>query len=160
MKSIEIDLFLSDEIINSIAQAIKTKIRELEGNLVKLKAYADLINNELDTEQVKQILKLESFEEERNEITIESITKATAKFYNIALADLRSKSRGKDVANARFVAMFLCRKIVKAKQQDIGRYFGGRDHSSVIHAIKTIADRIKKEPALTQELYQIESELC
>lgn len=159
-KAIEIDLFLSDEIINSIAQAIKTNIRELEGNLVKLKAYADLINNELDTEQVKQILKLESFEEERNEITIESITKATAKFYNIALADLRSKSRGKDVANARFVAMFLCRKIVKAKQQDIGRYFGGRDHSSVIHAIKTISDRIKKEPALTQELYQIESELC
>lgn len=159
-KAIEIDLFLSDEIINSIAQAIKTNIRELEGNLVKLKAYADLINNELDTEQVKQILNLDSFEEERNEITIETITKVTAKFYNIALADLRSKSRGKDVANARFVAMFLCRKIVKSKQQDIGRYFGGRDHSSVIHAIKTISDRIKKEPALTQELYQIESELC
>lgn len=159
-KAIEIDLFLSDEIITTIAQAIKTNIRELEGNLVKLKAYADLINNELDTEHVKQILNLDSFEEERNEVTIESITKATAKFYNIALADLRSKSRGKDVANARFVAMFLCRKMIKAKQQDIGRFFGGRDHSSVIHAIRTITERLKSEPALTQEIFQIESELC
>jgi len=58
------------------------------------------------------------------------------------------------------VAMFLCRKIIKSKQQDIGRFFGGRDHSSVIHAIRTISERIKKEPSLTQELYQIESDLC
>ena len=92
-------------------------------------------------------------------ITIEHITRATAHFYKITLADIKSKTRTQKITNARHVAMFLSQKIIGAKLQEIGRYFSGRDHTSVMHAIKKVKASMEKDLALSRQVLEIENSL-
>ena len=141
-----------------IASKIKTNIRELEGSLVRLKAVSELMNVEIEIDLVKEQLMLPNGDSEKN-ITIEHVAKATAQYFRIPLADLKSKGRSQDITKARHIAMYLSRKIANAKQQEIGAFFGGRDHSSVIHAVNTIAEKIKVEPTISKDINAIESNL-
>jgi chromosomal replication initiator protein len=155
-KAFELDLYLQDDILTLIAHSIKTNIRELEGSLVKLSAYADVMNVEVDTEMVKDILGLSSEDVERK-ITLDIVAKATSLHFKIPVPDLKSKARTKDIVNARFVAMYLSRKIVNATQEEIGKFYGGRDHSSVVHAERTIKDKILTDVSLSRDLVTIEN---
>ncbi len=158
-KAQEIDLFTSDEIINYIASHIKNNIRELEGSLIRLKAYSEIQKTEIEIELAKEILALGDLTD-RNEITLDSIAKATAQYYRVQLADLKSKIRNKETTNARHVAMYLTRKKLQIQFQEIGHYFGGRDHSSVIHAVNSIADELKNNNQnLSKDLNSIENSL-
>ena len=157
-KAYELDLYLQDDILTLIANSIKTNIRELEGSLVKLCAYADVMNVEVDTEMVKDILGLSSSEVERK-ITLDIVAKATSQHFKIPVPDLKSKARTKDIVNARFVAMYLSRKIVNATQEEIGRFYGGRDHSSVVHAERTIKEKMINDISLSRDLITIENTL-
>ena len=157
-KAQEIDLFASDEIINYIASHIKNNIRELEGSLIRLKAYSEIQKTEIEFELAKEILALSDLTE-KNEITLESIAKATAQYYRIQLADLKSKIRNKETTNARHVAMYLTRKKLQIQFQEIGFFFG-RDHSSVIHAVKSIEEELKNNNQnLSKDLNSIENSL-
>lgn len=153
-----LDLYVTEDVLTLIASRIKTNIRELEGSLVRLKAVSELMNVEIEIDLVKEQLMLPNGESEK-EITIESVAKATAQYFRVPLADLKSKGRNQDITKARHVAMYLARKIVNAKQQEIGAYFGGRDHSSVIHAVNTISDKVKTDSALSRDINAIESNL-
>ena len=157
-KAQELDLYLQDDILNLIACSVKSNIRELEGALVRLSAFSDVMKIEIDTEMAKSVLKLNDSEQERK-ITLDNIVKATAQYYKIHVADLKSKARQKEIANARFVAMYLSRKIARATQQDIGIFYGGRDHSSVVHAEKSIVRRLATEIELSKDIIAIESNL-
>lgn len=155
-KAYDLDLFLSDDILTLIATSIKSNIRELEGSLVRLSAFADVMKVEIDTEMVKDLLGLENFQESKK-ITLDDIAKATSGYFKIPLADLKSKARNKEIARARHIAMYLQRKVIHATQQDIGRFFGGRDHTSVIHGVNKITDQLKTDVNLSRDLIQIES---
>lgn len=154
----ELDLFINEDVLTRIASRIKNNIRELEGSLVKLKAYVDVMNVELDLNLVDELLGLKSGESTK-ELTIESIAKATAQYYRLPLADLKSKARTKNIVKARHVAMYLARKLTNITQEETGDYFGGKDHSSVIHAEKTIAKNVKTDASLAKDLNTIETNL-
>ncbi|MEA9354793.1 chromosomal replication initiator protein DnaA [Bacteriovorax sp. PP10] len=153
-----LDLYINEDVLTLIASRIKTNIRELEGSLVRLKAVSELMNVEIEVDLVKEQLMLPNSENEK-EITIESVAKATAQYFRLPLADLKSKGRNQDITKARHVAMYLARKVVNAKQQEIGAYFGGRDHSSVIHAVNTISEKVKTDSSLSKDINAIESNL-
>lgn len=157
-KAKELDLYLSEDILNLIATSIRSSIRELEGALVKLHAYSQFMEIDFDYETVKDFLQL-SAPEDAKVVTQETIAKATSQYYKIPLADLKSKSRIKEVAKARHVAMYLARKILNHTFDEIGKYFGGRDHSSVVHAEKTVVEKLKTDSALSKDLNYIENNL-
>lgn len=153
-----LDLYVTEDVLTLIASRIKTNIRELEGSLVRLKAVSELMNVEIEIDLVKEQLMLPNSEDEK-EISIEHVAKATAQYFRIPLADLKSKGRSQDITKARHIAMYLARKVVNAKQQEIGAFFGGRDHSSVIHAVNTIAEKVKTDSTLSKDINAIESNL-
>ena len=153
-----LDLYINEDVLTLIASRIKTNIRELEGSLVRLKAVSELMNVEIEVDLVKEQLMFPNSENEK-EITIESVAKSTAQYFRVPLADLKSKGRNQDITKARHVAMYLARKIVNAKQQEIGAFFGGRDHSSVIHAVNAISEKVKTDSSLSKDINAIESNL-
>jgi chromosomal replication initiator protein len=157
-KAYELDLFISDDIISTIANNIKTSIRELEGSLIKLSAYSEVMKVDIDMEMVKELLVLNDNTGDKR-ITLEHITRTTAQFYKITLADIKSKTRTKQITNARHIAMYLSQKVINSKLQEIGKYFSGRDHTSVMHAIKKVKSSLKTDLALSRQIVEIENSL-
>lgn len=157
-KALEIDLFLTDDIIELIAKNIKTNIRELEGSLVQLFAYSSINNIDIDIDIAKEQLRLSDTPEEKI-LTIEDIAKISGDYFGVSIEELQSKSRLKEIATARHMAMYLCYDIVKATQKEIAEYFGGRDHTTVLHAIKKIKDGIKNNPEILKQYHQIKGQL-
>lgn len=157
-KAYELDLYLAEDILNLIACHVKNSIRELEGSLVKLSAFSEMMKVDIDTEMVKEILMLKDLDMDKK-VTLDQVAKASSQYFKIPVADLKSKARTKDIANARFVAMYLSRKIVNATQEEIGNFYGGRDHSSVVHAEKTISKRLETDIGLSRDVLTIESKL-
>lgn len=157
-KANELDLYLPEDVLNMIATSIKSSIRELEGNLVKLSAYADFANQDLDCDMVKELLRL-SPEEDQLRLTIEAINKATCQYYKVSTADVKSKSRSQNITKARHVSMYLCRKLLSNTQEEIGRFFGNRDHTSVIHAVTKVTTKLKEDSELSKDIILIESNL-
>lgn len=155
-KAIERDIFLDDDVVNFIATYIKGNIRELEGSLVKLGAYSEIMKVDIDLEIAKQQLGLsESYDYKI--ITIDSIAKEVASYFKIPIGDLRSKSRLKDITYARHIAMYMSHKITKTTLEEIGDFYGKRDHTSVIHGIKKIERLIKEDSQLSKVIFEIES---
>jgi chromosomal replication initiator protein len=157
-KALGLDLYLSDDILTSIATSIRSNIRELEGSLIKLSAFSDVMKMDIDMEMVKDILKLSNYEEAKT-ITLEEIAKITSSHYRIPVTDLKSKARSKEITKARHIAMYLSRKIIHCTQQEIGKFFGGRDHTSVIHALNKITAQLKIDVGLSRDIIQIENNL-
>ncbi len=157
-KAIEKDIYLDDDVINLIASCVKTNVRELEGKLVKLGAYSDLMNVDIDLEIAKEQLNLSEGIDDKI-ITVESITKSVANYFKLALGDIKGKSRKKEVALARHISMYMSHKILKKTLEEIGEYFDNRDHSTVIHGIKKVQNLIKEGSKVSQQIYEIESRL-
>ena len=131
-------LSLPDNVVLFIASKIKSNIRELEGSLVRLTALSSLrgepISLSLAQEAIKNII-----EEEDRSVTIEIIQKVVADYYNMRVADLKSKSNTRNIAVPRQVAMYLCKILTKASLPEIGREFGGKHHTTVLHSINKIS---------------------
>ncbi len=158
-KAIERDVYLSDDVVTLIAKCIKSNIRELEGCLIKLGAVTSILKVDIDLEVAKEHLKLNEELENQKNLTIESLARHVAHFYKIPLGDLRGKTRTKEVAHARQIAIYLISKLIKPTLKENGQFFSGRDHSTVLHAIKTVADRLKFDTQLAQQLLDIEKQL-
>jgi chromosomal replication initiator protein len=157
-KALEKDIYLDDQIINLIANSVKSSVRELEGKLVKLGAYSDLMNVDIDIEIAKQQLNLENINNEKL-INADSITKSVSNYFSLPVGDIRGKTRKKEITLARHIAMYMIHKFAKITLEDIGKYFDGRDHSTVIHGIKKINDMIKQDSRVSQQIYEIETKL-
>lgn len=158
-KAVEKDVYLSDDVVNLVAKCVKNNIRELEGCLIKLGAVTSILKVDIDLEVAKEHLKLNEELENQKNLTIESITKTVANYYKIPVGDIRGKAKTKEVALPRQVAMYLVSKMLKPTLKDNGHYFSGRDHSTVLHAIKTISDRMKTDGLLAQQVLDIEKQL-
>lgn len=129
-----------DEVIFFIASHVKSNIRELEGALLRVMAYSNLNQREIDMDLTKEALKNILTGNHKKIITIPYIQKVVAKFYDIKVDDFKSRRRTKNVAFPRQIAMYLSREMTEASLPAIGQEFGGRDHTTVIHA----CDKIKK----------------
>jgi chromosomal replication initiator protein len=135
---------ISADIAEFIANSITSNIRELEGALIRLLAYSSLNGKELNVELAKQVLK-DVIKNGCREITIGEIRKKVAQNFSLSEESLCSKRKTQEIALARQVAMYLSRNLTKASLKTIGMEFGGRDHSTVIHACGMIADNLKKD---------------
>jgi chromosomal replication initiator protein len=128
---------LPDNVAMYIASRIKSNIRELEGSLIRLLAYASLTGRPLTIELAREVLRNVLDHDERA-LTIEQIQKFVAEYYQLKLNDLKSRNNSKSVAMPRQIAMYLCKMLTHASLPEIGRSFGGKHHSTVIHSIKKI----------------------
>jgi chromosomal replication initiator protein len=134
---------LPDNVAMYMATRIKTNIRELEGSLIRLIAYASLTSRPLTIELAQDVLK-NVIDYEEKAVTIEQIQKFVADYYHLKLSELKSRNNSKSVAMPRQVAMYLCKSLTHASLPEIGRSFGGKHHSTVIHSIKKVEDLRKK----------------
>jgi chromosomal replication initiator protein len=136
---------LPDSVAIYIAGRIKSNIRELEGSLIRLIAYASLTGRELSVDLAQEVLRNVKDHEEKA-ITIDHIQKFVSDYYQLRLADLKSRNNSKSIAMPRQVAMYLCKKLTHASLPEIGRSFGGKHHSTVIHSIRKV-EALRKEEA-------------
>jgi len=134
---------LPDNVAMYIAGKIKSNIRELEGSLIRLIAYASLTGQEITLQLAQDVLK-NILDHEEKAVTIELIQKFVADYYNLKVIDLKSRNNSKSVAMPRQIAMYLCKSLTHASLPEIGRSFGGKHHSTVIHSIRKVEDMRKK----------------
>lgn len=158
-KAVERDIMLGDDVFNLIAKCVKTNIRDLEGCLIQLGGYSQMMKVDIDLEMARNLLKLNDELENQKSITIETIAKSVAQYYKIPMGDLRSKTKTKEVVQARHVSMYLIDKLLKPTLKENGNFFSKRDHTTVIHAIQTIKDRMKADSMLAQQILDIEKQL-
>jgi chromosomal replication initiator protein len=134
---------LPDNVAIYIASKIKSNIRELEGSLIRLIAYASLTAREISLPLAQDVLRNVLQNDERA-ITIEIVQKAVADHYSLKLNELKSKNNSKSVAMPRQIAMYLCKALTNASLPEIGKSFGGKHHSTVIHSIRKVEDLRQK----------------
>jgi chromosomal replication initiator protein len=130
---------LPDNVAIYIAGKIKSNIRELEGSLIRLIAYASLTGREISLPLTQDVLR-NLLQHDDRAITIEIIQKHVADYYQLKLGDLKSRNNSKSVAMPRQIAMYLCKSLTNASLPEIGKSFGGKHHSTVIHSIRKIED--------------------
>src|SRR3954463_6126515 len=135
---------LPDAVAIYIAGRIKSNIRELEGSLIRLIAYSSLTGRQLSVELAQEVLRNVSDHEEKA-VTIDSIQKFVSEYYQLKLAELKSRNNSKSVAMPRQVAMYMCKSLTHASLPEIGRSFGGKHHSTVIHSIKKVDELRKRD---------------
>jgi len=149
---------LSHEVAIFLASHIDSNVRELEGSLTSLGAFASLTKAPITVELAKEVLQ-NTLKGAQRELTIETIQKTICDYFNLKLADLKAKRRTKNIALPRQVAMYPCRKYTPTSFPAIGYMFGGRDHSTVIHASKTIEKKLKEDPHIRATIEKLEKNL-
>ncbi|HHY83281.1 MAG TPA: chromosomal replication initiator protein DnaA [Clostridiales bacterium] len=141
LESLEVD----DEVLAFIAKRIESNIRELEGALTRIMAYSSLTNSTLDVDVAEEALKDIISNHKPRKITPELIQKVIADYYQLKVEDLKSKKRNRPIAYPRQVAMYLCRELTDLSLPKIGEIFGGRDHTTVIHACDKITSDLDSD---------------
>jgi chromosomal replication initiator protein len=147
---------LPDDVAMYIASSIKSNVRELEGALIRLAAYASLSKKRIDLEFAQETLGA-AITRPREIITVESVIKVVASYYGLKPSDIKSERRHKSVATPRAVAMYISRHHTKDSYPDLARAFGGKHHTTVISAVQKILERIKDDASLRSEIHAIES---
>src|SRR5579871_2834313 len=158
-KASAIDVKLPEQVIQFLAEKIRTNIRRLEGALIRVASYASLTGKEVNRDVLETLLRDALHEEARRTITIESIQKKVAEHFDIRIADMTSRRRPQNVAFPRQVAMYLSRTLTSRSLSDIGESFGGRDHGTVLHACRLIEKRSSKDQRLRQTVSYLEQSL-
>ena len=136
---------LPDNVAMYIAGRIKSNIRELEGSLIRLIAYASLTGREISLELTQEVLKNVIDQQDDKAVTIDTIQKFVSDYYQLKVTELKSKNNSKSVALPRQIAMYLCKTLTHASLPEIGRSFGGKHHSTVIHSINKVEAMRKKD---------------
>ncbi|HEX7838246.1 MAG TPA: chromosomal replication initiator protein DnaA [Kofleriaceae bacterium] len=147
---------LPDDVAMYIASSIKSNVRELEGALIRLAAYASLSKKHIDLEFAQETLGA-AITRPREIITVDSVIKAVASYYGLKPSDIKSERRHKSVATPRAVAMYISRHHTKDSYPDLARAFGGKHHTTVISAVQKIIERVKEDASLRSEIHAIES---
>jgi chromosomal replication initiator protein len=158
-KKLELDsVAVPDDVVLFIAQEIKTNIRELEGALIRVVAYALLEDKLISLAMAKQVLK-DMVKETIKTISVDMVQKEVAAYYKVTLADLKNKKRNKNVILPRQVAMFLSRKLTTHSLPEIGAAFGGKDHTTVLHAYKKVERDFMTNPEVKKGIDYLNSVL-
>jgi chromosomal replication initiator protein len=151
-------LTLPEDVVCYIAGRVENNTRELEGAITKLQGLGMLQEGRIDLELAKTALG-DSITPEQKRITIQHILDAVTKYYNVRLSDLQGKRRHKSIAFPRQVCMYLARRHTRFSLEEIGGYFGGRDHTTVLHAVRTVDEDVKAEKDIADQLTQLEAQL-
>ncbi|KAF0134910.1 MAG: chromosomal replication initiator protein [Candidatus Saganbacteria bacterium] len=151
-----VEVNVPNEVINLIASKVSSNIRELEGALIRVVAFASLSSSDISVPLVEEILKdILTPKKGNSSVSIDIIKKLVAEYYSVRIDDMSAKIRTKEIANARQVAMYLSRELTSASLPKIGAEFGGRDHSTVIHACEKIKSAIKEDKEVDEALKNI-----
>lgn len=153
-------LNISDEVMTAIAAKIQSNIRELEGALIRVAAYASLQNKTIDHEFIEETLKDLIPAQPPKEITIKSIQECCADYFNLRIEDFKAKKRTKAVAWPRQIAMYLCRELTDSSLPKIGDEFGGRDHTTVLHACDKVAELMESDPELLKTINTLKEKIA
>lgn len=149
---------LPDDVLCYVASKIDSNTRELEGAVTKIQGMANLQGGRIDIELAKAALG-ESGNPDQRRITIQQILDTVTKYYNVRLSDLQSKKRHKSIAFPRQVCMYLARKFTRYSLEETGGYFGGRDHTTVLHAVRTVGVAREANTEVAEQLNYIETQL-
>jgi chromosomal replication initiator protein len=149
---------LNEDVAFFVAKHLRSNVRELEGALRKILAYSKFHGREISIELTKEALK-DLLTVQNRQISVENIQKTVADFYSIKVADMYSKKRPANIARPRQIAMYLAKELTQKSLPEIGELFGGRDHTTVLHAVRKIADERSKDAQLNHELHVLEQTL-
>ena len=157
-KALTEGVVLSDDVAFFVAKHLRSNVRELEGALRKTLAYSRFHGKEITIDLVKEALK-DLLSVQNRQISVENIQKTVADFFNIKVADMYSKKRPANIARPRQIAMYLAKELTQKSLPEIGELFGGRDHTTVLHAVRKIAADRSKSPEVNHELHVLEQTL-
>ena len=157
-KALTEGVVLSDDVAFFVAKHLRSNVRELEGALRKTLAYSRFHGKEITIDLVKEALK-DLLSVQNRQISVENIQKTVADFFNIKVADMYSKKRPANIARPRQIAMYLAKELTQKSLPEIGELFGGRDHTTVLHAVRKIAADRSKSPECNHELHVLEQTL-
>lgn len=143
-------------VIEYIAHSVSTNIRELEGVIISLMAQASLVRKDIDLELAKNVLK-DIVKAENIEVNIDSIQEAVSTLFGVPVEDIKGKSRKQELVYPRQVAMYLAKELTNLSLKSIGYHFGGRDHSTVIHAVQTISTTADQDDAVRETIQKLRS---
>lgn len=147
-------ILIPDNVIEYLAYTVDTNVRELEGILISLIAHASLNRVEISLELAKTVIK-NFIKDIETEVGIDFIQKAVSDYYSILLDELKDKTRKKEIVIARQVAMYFCKEFTNHSLKSIGYHFGGRDHSTVIHAIQTVNDMMETDSSFRNAVNEL-----
>ena len=153
------NLNVANDVMGYIASKIKSNIRELEGALIRIIAYSSLTNREVSVDLATEALKDIISKKQGKHVTIDAIQDIVASYYNLRIEDLKSQRRTRSVAYPRQIAMYLSRKLTDMSLPKIGEEFGGRDHTTVIHAYEKISENLKTDDTLQHTVNNITKKL-
>ena len=142
---------LTDDVAYLIASRIKSNIRELEGSLTRMIAFCALTGREMSVDLTQEVLG-ELWGEEEKIVTIEQIQRKVCDLFGIRLSDLKAKTRTKAIAFPRQIAMYLARQLTHASLAEVGRAFGGKDHTTVLHAVDKVQTLLQEDPKLRRTI--------
>jgi chromosomal replication initiator protein len=150
---------LPEEILNFLAERIRTNIRRLEGALVRVASFSSLTGKKVTPDVVETLLQQVLNEEGRHPVSIEAIQRKVAEHFDIRVADMSSKRRPENIAFPRQIAMYLARQMTGSSLNTIGEAFGGRDHGTVLHAFRLVRDRMQIDSQVRQKVSYLERQL-
>jgi chromosomal replication initiator protein len=160
-----LELTIPDDVIHFIAEHVRSNVRELEGSIIKLLAYASLKHKDITVDVAREALRdklraIEGLQHEGNaSLTIFAIQQAVAKEWGVTVDGLRSKTRTKTLTTPRQIAMYLVRELLSTQLVEIGNAFGGRDHSTVIHSLEKVQQSITQDSDLKARINRIRNSL-
>ncbi|CAH2806594.1 MAG: Chromosomal replication initiator protein DnaA [uncultured Caballeronia sp.] len=157
-KALSEGVSLSEDVAFFVAKHLRSNVRELEGALRKILAYSKFHGRDITIELTKEALK-DLLTVQNRQISAENIQKTVADFYNIKVADMYSKKRPANIARPRQIAMYLAKELTQKSLPEIGELFGGRDHTTVLHAVRKIASERGTDAQLNHELHVLEQTL-
>jgi chromosomal replication initiator protein len=157
-KSEDDNIDLPQDVVECIAANVTTNIRELEGCLISLLAKASLEGKQVNLDLAREVLKV-VVGDIKSPVTIDEIQRTVSEYFNIPEDLMRAKTRKQEVVNARQIAMFLAKELTNSSLKTIGLHFGGRDHSTVIHAYQSVEDQMRLDSKFQNNVYQIKRKL-
>ena len=157
-KAVQEGAVLSDDVAFFVAKHLRSNVRELEGALRKILAYSRFHGKDITIDVVKDALK-DLLSVQNRQISVENIQKTVADFFNIKVSDMYSKKRPANIARPRQIAMYLAKELTQKSLPEIGELFGGRDHTTVLHAVRKISADRSKNPECNHELHVLEQTL-
>lgn len=157
-KVASLSMSVPKEVIEFLALRITSNVRELEGALTRLVAHSTLVGRSITPEGAQEVLR-DLLRSNDKRVTVEDIQQHICDFYRVKLADMLSSSRQKSIVVPRQIAMYLCKQLTTLSMPDIGRRFGGRDHTTVLHTIRKIQADIKVDPELARQIDVLEHTL-
>ena len=142
---------VTTDVLELLAQKITANVRELEGALNRVVAHSQLMGRDITLDMAQEVL-ADTLRAHERRITIDEIQRKVAEHYGIKLAEMHSARRARDVARPRQVAMYLAKQLTPRSLPEIGRKFGGRDHTTVIHAVKKIEELLGNDTSLNEDV--------